>query len=292
MDTCEATIDTENCCRTHEMAVYHVRMQIADALKASRLPSIDAEILLGLILTKPRAWIIAHADQEMTQESIDAYHRLSERRRAGEPIAFITGTKEFYGRDFIVTPATLIPRPATEHLIDLTVDFLKHPKNRTEVIDTEIVGIARMLSGKIPTTILDIGTGSGCIAVTLALEGIAQKIIAVDISDGAIGVARNNAEKHGAENHITFLHGSGADVIASLQEPFLVVSNPPYIPLGTTLDKTVGDYEPHSALFAGEKGMDVIKEILESAMHNNNCTGILLECRGDQVTAIDALLNT
>lgn len=290
MDTGEATIDAENCCRTHETAVYHVRMQIADALKSSRLPSIDAEMLLGFILRKPRAWVIAHADEEMTEDTTDAFHRLSERRRSGEPIAYIIGTKEFYGRDFIVTPATLIPRPATEQLIDLTKDFLKQPKDRTEVIDTDIVGVTRVLSTETPKIILDIGTGTGCIAITLALEGVKQRIIGLDISKSALEIAKQNAMKYGLKETLDLKCAEGAMVIASMNEPFLIVSNPPYIPLETTLEKTVRDFEPNIALFAGKTGLDVITSIVESAKSNENCTGMILECRADQENAIDTLL--
>lgn len=291
MHACEATIDAENCCGTHETAVYHDRMQIADLLNSSGLTRLDGEILLGYTLKKSRTWIIAHADEEVTQESIEAFHRMSERRRAGEPIAYITGVKEFYGRDFIVTPATLIPRPATESLIDLTKDFLRQPKNRTEVIDTDIVGIARVLSAEPPKIILDIGTGSGCIAITLALEGVKEQIIAVDTSKEAIEVAKKNADEFHIGEKVILMHESGESVIRSMKHPFLVVSNPPYIPMETQVERTVMEYEPHTALFAGTDGMDVIQSIVDEAKRNPHCVGVILECKNEQKEAIDSSLN-
>lgn len=265
-------------------------MHISEVLTACHLPRLDAEILLSHVLGKTRTWVIAHEHDALSQESIDAFAKLALRRRAGEPVAYITGSKEFYGRAFLVTPAVLIPRPATEGLIDLTKDFLQNPKNEERDIDTEIVSISRVLSDKTPVVILDIGTGSGCIAVTLALEGVAQKIIAVDISETAIEVARKNAEKYGVEKKVTFLHANGGDIITSMKEPFLIVSNPPYIPTNTTLEKTVNDYEPHSALFAGRDGLDVIESLVVTAEINSYCTGTILECRADQVQPINAIL--
>lgn len=272
--------------RLMERAVYHDGMQIAEALTKSHLPKIDAEMLLGHILSKPRSWIIAHENDTLETHTFDEFEAIAKRRRGGEPMSYITGVKEFYGREFLITPAVLIPRPATEELIDLTKEFLRERNNETREIDTGIVGISRVLCDEEPTIILDIGTGSGCIAITLALEGLKQEMIGVDISADAITVAKKNAQKHGVTKQVTFLHANGADIIESMQEPFLIVSNPPYIPEKTTLEKTVRDYEPHSSLFAGLHGLDVIHQIVQSAVDNAFCTGLVIECREDQATEV------
>lgn len=271
-------------------------MRIDDLITRSNLPRLEAEMLMALALEKNRSWIMAHDDEEIPASDERKFDAYCERRKKGEPISHITGIKEFYGREFIVTPATLIPRPATESLIEITKQFLAQPKNRIDVIDTEILGIATMLSSKEPSIILDIGTGSGCIAITLALEGVKQHIIAVDTSKEAIEVARKNADKFQVGEKVTLRHESGESVIRSMKQPFLIVSNPPYIPMGTQLERTVMEYEPHTALFAGEDGMDVLQSIVQEAKRNPHCVGVILECRADQLASvqqkIDAHLST
>ncbi len=266
-------------------------MRIDELITRSTLPRLEAEMLMALALEKNRSWIMAHEDDEITEGQEHTFNTYSERRKKGEPMSYITGIREFYGREFIVTHATLIPRPATESLIDIAKQCIKEPKNRSAVIDTDIIGIARMFSSKEPETILDIGTGSGCIAITLALEGVKPRIIGVDTSLEAIKVAKKNACKFHVDRQVTLVHESGESAIRSIKQPFLIVSNPPYIPMGTRLEHTVAEFEPHSALFAGDEGMDVITTILSEATKNPHCVGVILECRKEQESIIDKTLS-
>jgi release factor glutamine methyltransferase len=259
-------------------------MYIRDARRDPALPTAENEILLAAILKKDRSWVLAHEEESLSEEQLKQWSEWKNRRLTGEPIAYITGKKEFYGRSFLVTPAVLIPRPATEGLIDAVSNFLKTRQPSITEIDTDIVAWCQPL-GQIqpdePLTIVDIGTGSGCIAVTLALQYPDLRVIATDISADALEVAQKNAIVHRAE--VEFLQGDTLDPILTLEEPFIIVSNPPYIEEGKSLMKDVQEFEPHMALFAGEKGMDVIEKILNQAKKQQFCRGVCLECGKNQV---------
>jgi release factor glutamine methyltransferase len=236
-----------------------------------------------------RVWVLAHDSDQLDPKTLSLFQSFSARRALGEPVAYITGRKEFFGREFFVTVDTLIPRPATEGLIELTLKFLEYPKDETLTLDMNIAGIAREFKKKKPTHILDVGTGSGCIAITLRLEGRTEKITGVDTSKAAVAVAQKNAALFGASN-ILFECADGIQFVSTLDEPFLIISNPPYIPVGTVLQKDVADFEPPQALFAGSDGLEVIRPLVKVALKNSFCTGIVLELRKDQVSTVDSLL--
>ena len=261
-------------------------MTISDTLKHSRLEGIDAEVLLAHALGKNRAWLVAHSDEEVDSSLQKTFQEFIARRKADEPVAYIVGSKEFYGREFVVTKDTLIPRPSTEILIDATLDFLLSPKNAEREADSEISIVSRVLQKKRPEVILDVGTGSGCIAITLACEKVSQEIIGIDTSEKALEVAKKNAERLSPNSNIEFVHADGIKFVAAFDQPFLLVSNPPYIPSTVTLEKNVADFEPHAALFAGRDGLDVIRPLVAAAQKNPQCVGLVLECRCDQVSAI------
>jgi len=265
-------------------------MTIREALQSSGIDVLDAEVLLSSVLKKSRSWVVAHDNDALpTKESV-AFKSAAERRKTGEPVAYITREKEFYGRSFRVTPAVLIPRPATEFLIEETLNFLKNPQKKIIEADTKISVVSFPLSDKQPRMIVDIGTGSGIIAVTLKKEGWEGKVLAVDVSRAALEIAKENAVRHAVREDVQCREGDGAGVIAMLREPFLVVSNPPYIPTGAVIEKNVKDFEPHAALFAGEKGLDVLTKIVQAAKNNPACTGIIVELQTDQVEAMEKLL--
>ena len=134
--------------------------------------------------------------------------------------------------------------------------------------------------------IVDIGTGSGCMAITLALELPHARIIATDISPEALDIARRNAAKHGVGERIDFRLGSLLDPIGHLDQPFVIISNPPYIPDSEKLMPDVEEYEPHEALFAGPDGLDVIRPMIEQARSHPWCTGVIAECREDQACSL------
>jgi release factor glutamine methyltransferase len=205
----------------------------------------DAESLLLTVIDKDRSWLMAHGEDELHGEQVRQYVELLERRKQGEPMQYITGDAEFYGFLFHVTPAVLIPRPETEHLVEAVIHLAaSYPSPR----------------------IIDVGTGSGCIAVSLAHELPKAVIAAIDLSTEALAVARRNAELNEVSDRIRFLHG---DLLAPVAgERFeLIVSNPPYVPTGDrqTLAVEVREHEPALALFAGEDGLDVYRRLIPDA---------------------------
>lgn len=266
---------------------------VQELLRSSPIDRLDAEILLSFVVQKDRSWLLGHTDLVLDKQQRAQYQTLEKRRLSGEPIAYITGIREFYGRDFIATPDVLIPRPSTEVLIDETLRFLESPSDREVEADTDVIVACRnfqkliahtstMLStGSAQLIAIDIGTGSGCIAVTLALENPHLRMIAIDISEEALDVAKKNAQKHNVADRIEFLQGDLLAPVEKLDTPFVVISNPPYIPDDEKLEKTVRDFEPHAALFAGEDGGDTVRKLYAQAKSHPKCYGIVFECRSD-----------
>jgi release factor glutamine methyltransferase len=244
----------------------------------------DRELLMSHVLEKPRSWVIAHAEEALDPHQSSMLQTLIERRESGEPLSYLTGTKEFFGREFAVTRDTLIPRPATEQIVQSALSFLRNNEVKTHEIDSKISAYVCRFSNTPIETVLDIGTGCGCIAITLALEEVTQSIIAIDTSKAALSIAMQNAKKFGADR-VQLTKAEGVNVVRNFHRPFLLVSNPPYIPVGTKLDKTVQDFEPHSALFAGPEGLNVITPLLIAARGNVNCVGVVMEMRTEQVPA-------
>ncbi len=267
-------------------------MTVKEALQMTGLTRLDCEVLLAHTIGKPRTWIASHPEYCLTDAEKSLFNSLKQRRRRHEPIAYITGAKEFYGRAFTVTREVLIPRPATEGLVSCALQFLKDGKDHTETIDEGIVAIARTLKRKPQEVSLtaDIGTGSGCIAISLALELPNHHVVATDISSTALAIAKKNAEHHGVTDRIECLDGSALAPLQNCNRDFIVVSNPPYIPAAQVLMPDVADFEPHQALFAGPDGLEVIRKIIEQAKANAHCVGLVLECRTDQLPSIDQLM--
>ena len=229
----------------------------------------DAELLLMHTLERSRAWLIAHAEEELSGSQAAAYTALVSLRRKGEPIQYITGEAEFYGLPFLVTRDVLIPRPETEHLVEKAL---------------ELAG--RVVSPRI----VDVGTGSGAIAVALAHKLPCAQIAAIDISSRALAVAEENAKRNGVA--VRFLLG---DLLAPVAgERFeIIVSNPPYVPTTDrdTLSVEVREYEPALALFAGDDGLDVYRRLIPAAFDALTPGGfVALEIGYGQSTAVEALL--
>jgi release factor glutamine methyltransferase len=237
----------------------------------------DAEALLLHLLGKNRAWLMAHCDTQLSAADAGSYAELLERRYQGEPIQYITGETEFYGLPFRVTPDVLIPRPETEHLVEKVLELAaafsnSHPNSRPNL------------------QIVDVGTGSGAIAVALACHLPHAVITAIDLSEPALGLARENAERNRVS--IRFLEGDLLDPVA--QEQFeIVVSNPPYVPSAdrATLAVEVRDHEPALALFAGDDGLALYRRLIPAAFAALVPGGyIALEIGYAQSPAIAALL--
>lgn len=230
-------------------------------------PRLTAEVLLSHAARQPRQWLYAHATDPLHELWWIHYGRYLHERLNGKPTQYITGIQEFYGRDFQVTPAVLIPRPETELLIEAVLEKTKGGR------------------------IADIGTGSGAIAVTLALEASGREVIATDISAAALDVAKANAARHEA-NNVAFLQG---DLLSAFAPSSLdvVVSNPPYIPKvqATTLQREVVAHEPHLALFSEEDGMQHYRRLVEQSKVVLKPGGwLVLELAFDAVPKLEPLL--
>ena len=270
-------------------------MKISDALHQNDLSPLDTELLLAHVCKKDRTWLLAHSDTPLSTAQISDFNALVNRRKNHEPISYITNEKEFYGRSFYVDNRVLIPRPATETLID-EVKFLfenefKIDTPRTMQADTDIVITTRLFPDRIRSlassassdsiTIIDIGTGSGNIAITLALELPDVKIIATDTSKDALQVAKQNSTTHKVSSRINFNHVTPNIPIFEYSNtlPYLIVSNPPYISEDEKLMSDVCDYEPRQALFGGSDGMQLLTFITDHVLNDNLCIGCVLECQ-------------
>jgi release factor glutamine methyltransferase len=205
----------------------------------------DAEALLLHVLGKNKAWLIAHAEESIPSAKQTRYAALIERRYRGEPVQYITGETEFYGLPFRVTRDVLIPRPETEFTVE------------------KVLSLAARFE---QTRIVDVGTGSGAIAITLAHNLLDVQITALDLSAPALDVARGNAELNGVSERIRFLQGDLLAPVAGERFDF-VVSNPPYVPAAdrATLAVEVRDYEPQMALYAGDDGLEIYRRLLPAA---------------------------
>ncbi len=259
-------------------------MRISDT-QGNGLTSADNAILLASCIGRSRTWLLAHPEYVLTAEEEARWKEWIARRKNAEPVAYITGEKEFFGRYFHVDPSVLIPRPATEELVDVVLRTMRGEEvNAVIDADTGIV-IASFIWGKKMQqvqTIVDVGTGSGCVGISLACELPAMHVVATDISEKALVIAAENARRHQCNDRMTFLLGDALEPMKNFSKPFLVVSNPPYIPSTMTLMKDVQHYEPHSALFSGEEGTDVLEKLMAQAKAHPLCQGVIVECRKEQ----------
>jgi release factor glutamine methyltransferase len=260
-------------------------MLLGEVLAKHNIGRADAEVLLSRILGKPRTWLLAHPEYALSPAERANWAAWALRRQKLEPVAYITGEQEFYGRGFHVDARVLIPRPDTEHVVEFALRFLQDREPREEEVDTRIIITAARgpVVREEPRLIVDAGTGSGCIAISLALERPDLRVIATDISDDALAVARMNAERHGVLDRVKFRQGDGLEPVTDIDEPFLLVSNPPYIPDGTPLMTDVAGYEPHVALFGGDGGGVIARRIVMQAAAHPQCVGWVLECETGQL---------
>ncbi len=268
---------------------------------------LDAETLLLHLIGKNKAWLMAHADDDFAGCTAIHYASLLERRRKGEPIQYITGECEFYGIPFRVTPDVLIPRPETELLVEqcLALATRSGAPNLEEMWEEPqnlgAPSIPRILRNGWETTnpaspirILDVGTGSGAVAVALASQLPNTSVTATDVSKNALAIARENANRNKIADRIRFLEGDLLAPVAS--ESFnIVVSNPPYIPATDrdSLSVEVRDHEPALALFAGDDGLSIYRRLIPQAFAALVPGGfIALEIGYAQQPAIHSLLAT
>ena len=234
----------------------------------------NAELLLRFVLNCDRAYLFAHPERELTEQELFHYQSTLAERSRGVPAQYITGHQEFWGMDLIVTPAVLIPRPETEHVVETVLELL-----------------ARKTSNFSPIRLVDVGTGSGAIALALAKKLPDAEIHATDISAAALEIARANATRHQLEKRIYFHQ---ADLLGGSIPPFdLVVSNPPYVGESEEdqVQLEVRKFEPRSAVFAGATGTEVIARLIPQARAALRPGGwIVMEMSGTIVDAIRQLL--
>ncbi len=273
-----------------------LRTSLRDAiaqLEREHVPSaaLAAELLLMYALGRDRAWIYGHSEHELDALARERYFSLVAQRAGGVPTQYLTGHQEFWGLDFEVTPAVLIPRPETEHVIEVALERL----------GVSATGDAQRRNTQF--RIADVGTGSGCIAISLAHELPAARIVATDISPAALEVARRNAAHHEAESRIEFIECNLLDTlfhqspITSHQSPLfdLIASNPPYIGRSeaATLPREIREHEPEVALFGGETGTEIYAPLIAQAAASLKPGGILvLELGHDSAEHVARLLDT
>jgi release factor glutamine methyltransferase len=252
--------------------------------------TLAAELLLLHVLGRDRAWLYAHPEEAINPEELDTFLALITRRANGEPTQHLTGKQEFWSLEFEVTPDVLIPRPETEHVIEVALDRLALREMRA--------GRPQKTNGE-GFLIADIGTGSGCLAIALAKELLAATVYATDISGAALSVARRNGARHGVAERVHFLESDLSrplSVDGSREAAFdLVVSNPPYIPRrdANTLAREVRDHEPAIALYGGEEGYELYAGLIALAGQHLKPGGIFVaELGHDSLAAVQPLLDT
>lgn len=255
----------------------HERVETARVrLRAAGIPreeaGLDARLLAEFALGWDPGRYLASAKEPAPADFAKTYEALIARRAQREPVAYLTGCREFWGLELDVSPAVLIPRPETELVVEKALE--RFPDRHQ------------------PLDVADIGTGSGCLAVAIAHERPRARIVAIDVSAGALEIARKNAERHGASHRIEFIQ---ADLLTAADRQFdLIVSNPPYVPEADrpALQPEVRDYEPAIALFAAEEGLALIRRIGEQSAAYLKPGGVLIfELGAGQDAAVRELIS-
>lgn len=249
----------------------------AEILQSSGLGQTRREAgdLLQHVLGRDRTFILAHPEQLVTNEQLQSFRNLLLRRASGEPLQYVIGHQPFFGLDFEVAKGVLIPRPETELLVETALSFLKD----------------------IPTSpsICDVGTGSGCIAITLLHGCPTARAVAIDISPAALEIANRNARRHDVAERLTFVEGDCFSSLSAGKDSFdLIVSNPPYVSETelSGLQREVRDHEPREALAGGPDGLDIVRRLLtESGAFLKTGGHLLIEIGFSQGEAVKALVD-
>jgi release factor glutamine methyltransferase len=275
-----------------------------DRLTAARIgsPRMNAELLLMFVLGCDRAYLFSHPERELARDEEARYEEAIAQRATGIPAQYVTGHQEFWGLDFIVSPAVLIPRPETEHVIETVLSLARRESTNPGL---ENRGTLRQAQGElwgtrppgqpgaaVPTRLIDVGTGSGCIAIALAKELPLAEIHAVDISSAALEIARANAARHQFETRISFRQG---DLLAGFPANHfdLVVSNPPYVGESEEhqVQLEVRKFEPRNAVFAGHTGLEAIERLVPQAAAALKPGGwLVMEISGTIAEGVEHLL--
>jgi len=235
----------------------------------------EAASLLANVLKRDRTFLIAHGEDELSEDQFNHFISFIERRATGEPSQYVTGNQDFYGRTFIVSPDVLIPRPETELLVEVACKYLNHQSSAV--------------------SICDVGTGSGCIAITLLHELPQAHGIGVDISEAAIAIAEENAQVHEVKDRVSFVVSDCFEALPRSASFDLIVSNPPYVSAAAVpgLQREVRDHEPLGALSPGPDGLSIIRRLLRDAPGFLRENGLLvMEIGFDQGEATEALIDS
>ena len=234
----------------------------------SETPSLDVQVLMAAQLNQTRSWVLAHPEQKLTDGDVSSLEAMLLQMESSTPLPYITGKGYFYGMEFLVTPDVLIPRPETELLVEQALAWCQ--------------------THSTPQLILDVGTGSGCIAIALAAHLPGTCVLAIDKSPAALRIARNNASFHQVTDRVKFIL---SDLTSALSGEFsLICANLPYIPSGTLSKLPVARTEPKLALDGGEDGLDQIRRLVKDALHitpPDAC--LLLEIEASQGVAVRTL---
>jgi len=245
------------------------QVTVRRALAQAGLAPIEAQVLLAFVLGRNRAWLVAHATDALEATDADAFARLARRRRDGEPVAYLTGEREFFGLSLAVDPSVLIPRPETETLVECALRKL--PQRRA-------------------SRVLDLGAGTGAIALAIAHERPQARVVAVDRSEAALAIARENARRL-ALTTVEFVRGDWFAAVPADDRYDVIASNPPYVAAG---DPHLGEgdvrFEPTAALVAGRDGLDALRIIVAAAGRYLLPEGWLVVEHGyDQAASVRAL---
>lgn len=239
---------------TRKISVQEWANQAVQSLNGSETPTLDVQVLMAFALGEKREWLITHGEAPLDEQQLAQLSDPLQRLQAGEPLAYITGKRSFYGLDFKVTPDVLVPRPETELLVEEAIRWLEaHPGRRKAI---------------------DVGTGSGIIAISLADRFADLEITGIDISQPALIVAQENAAIHGLQERISWREN---DLLAGLTTKFdLIAANLPYIPRPTLEKLAVLHHEPRLALDGGPEGLDLIERLLQQSQNNLKPGGLIL----------------
>jgi release factor glutamine methyltransferase len=258
------------------MTIAETLREASQILQAAGVPEArrEAGSLLSFVIARDRTFLISHAEDELNQSSMDQFREAVERRASGEPLQYISGVQDFFGREFRVTPDVLIPRPETELLVEAALEVVSH-------------------AGPF---ICDVGTGSGCIAVTLLCEILAARAVALDKSPAALEMAKLNAVELSVADRAVFVVSDCFESLDPRQYQFdLIASNPPYVSADVLagLQREVRDHEPLVALSPGPDGLSVIRRLLIEAPAFLKQNGyLIMEVGFDQGETVQALVDT
>ena len=256
-------------------SIAEVIKEASQILQSAGVPEArrEAGALLSFVIEKDRTFLISHADDQLNDRQLDQFREALRRRAAGEPLQYITGVQDFFGREFRVTPDVLIPRPETELLVEAALEVVKTPA----------------------AFICDVGAGSGCIALTLLCERNQARAVALDKSPAALEIAKFNAQKLSVADRAEFVVSDCFDSLDSSRYQFdLIVSNPPYVAAGVLagLQREVRDHEPLIALSPGPDGLSIIRRLLQESPAFLKRNGhLMMEIGFDQGEAVRDLID-